>query len=121
MLLDFINLKNGEGAVYLRLYGQITAAVKSGIIKQGEKLPSIREAAAQLNVSRTTVENAYLKLCIEGTAESLPQRGYFIRGIKRFSVSDTSDIKEKTVKYDFSGRSIDVGAADTEIWKKNRA
>ena len=36
MLLDFINLKNGEGAVYLRLYGQITAAVKSGIIKQGE-------------------------------------------------------------------------------------
>lgn len=118
MLLDFINLKNGEGAVYLRLYGQITAAVKSGIIKQGEKLPSIREAAAQLNVSRTTVENAYLKLCIEGTAESLPQRGYFIRGIKRFSVSDTSDIKEKTVKYDFSGRSIDVGAADTEIWKK---
>lgn len=118
MLLDFINIKNGEGAVYLRLYGQITAAVKSGIIKQGEKLPSIREAAAQLNLSRTTVENAYLKLCIEGTAESLPQRGYFIRGIKRFSVSDTSDIKEKTVKYDFSGRSIDVGAADTEIWKK---
>ena len=118
MLLDFINLKNGEGAVYLRLYGQITAAVKSGIIKQGEKLPSIREAAAQLNLSRTTVENAYLKLCIEGTAESLPQRGYYIRGIKRFSVSDTSDIKEKTAKYDFSGRNIDVGAADTEIWKK---
>ena len=74
MLFDFINLKSGNGAMYKRLYEQITAAVESGIIKTGEKLPSIREAATQLNVSRTTVENAYLKLCIEGTAESSPQR-----------------------------------------------
>ena len=103
MLLDFINLKNGEGAVYLRLYGQITAAVKSGIIKQGEKLPSIREAAAQLNVSRTTVENAYLKLCIEGTAESLPQRGYFIRGISVFLFLILPILRKKRLNTIFRG------------------
>ena len=83
MLLDFINLKNGSGAMYLRLYSQINSAVLNGSVKKGERLPSIREAAAQLSISRTTVENAYIKLCIEGVAESSPQRGYFICGAAR--------------------------------------
>ena len=81
MLLDFIDLQSGTGAMYKRLYGAVYAAILSGVIKDGERLPSIREAAAQLSVSRTTVENAYLRLCMEGLAESLPQRGYFIRGV----------------------------------------
>ncbi len=76
MLLDFVDLSSGSGAVYQRLYEQIAAAAYSGIMKKGERLPSIREAAAQLGVSRTTVESAYLKLCIEGMAESSPYRGY---------------------------------------------
>ena len=118
MLLDFVDLKNGEGAAYMRLYRQIITAVERGVVKYGEKLPSIREAAVLLNVSRTTVENAYLKLCVEGIAESLPQRGYFIRGIKRFSQAKVAPLPEKAIKYDFSGRSIDVSAADTEVWKK---
>ena len=79
MLLDFIDLKNGSGAVYRRLYEALHTAIVNGVIKNGERLPSIREAAEQLSVSRTTVESAYLKLCIEGLAEGLPQRGYFIR------------------------------------------
>ena len=50
MLLNFINLKSGSGAMYLRLYSQINAAVQNGSVKKGERLPSIREAAAQLGV-----------------------------------------------------------------------
>lgn len=78
MLLDFIDLSSGDGAVYQRLYEQLSAAAYGGIIKKGERLPSIREAASQLGVSRTTVESAYLKLCIEGIAESSPYRGYYV-------------------------------------------
>ena len=66
MLLDFIDLQSGTGAMYKRLYGAVYAAILSGVIKDGERLPSIREAAAQLSVSRTTVENAYLRLCMAG-------------------------------------------------------
>lgn len=119
MLLDFINLKNGSGAIYLRLYSQINAAVLNGSVKKGERLPSIREAAAQLNISRTTVENAYIKLCIEGVAESSPQRGYFICGTAR-QLQKTAELpkSESIVLYDFSGRSIDSSAADISFWKK---
>ncbi len=119
MLFDFINLKSGNGAMYKRLYEQITAAVESGIIKTGEKLPSIREAATQLNVSRTTVENAYLKLCIEGAAESSPQRGYYIcESVRHKHVAVIKPAESEPVLYDFSGRKIDASAADTEEWKK---
>ena len=119
MLLDFIDLKKGNGAVYMELYNQINSAIESGVIKKGEKMPSIREAASQLLVSRTTVENAYLRLCIEGTAESLPQRGYYIRqGEKRFTAKPEKTPDKQRCRYDFSGRSIDITAAETEFWQK---
>ena len=119
MLLDFINLKNGSGAMYYRLYSQINTAVENGSIKKGERLPSIREASAQLNISRTTVENAYIKLCIEGVAESYPQRGYFICGAAK-KTEKTAEMpkSENNFLYDFSGRSIDSAAADISFWKK---
>lgn len=119
MLLDFVNLKNGSGAMYLRLYSQINAAVMSGGVKKGERLPSIREAAAQLSISRTTVENAYIRLCIEGVAESSPQRGYFICGTARpENKAAQTQKKDNNILYDFSGRSIDSAAADISFWKK---
>lgn len=119
MLFDFINLKSGSGAMYLRLYEQITAAVERGAIKKGERLPSIREAAAQTGVSRTTVESAYIKLCIEGIAESSPQRGYFICGSAKPAQRKAEEKRcEPPFLYDFSGRKIDSAAADISFWKK---
>lgn len=121
MLLDFIELDlNQKGELYNTLYSKIKDAVLCGAIKKGEKLPSVREAAMQLGISRTTVENAYDKLCIEGIAESFPQKGYFITDYKN-NKKDFSKItvtKAENIKYDFSGRSIDTLLADTEVWKK---
>lgn len=121
MLLDFITIDRSEkGELYHGLYEKLKAAVFSGAIKKGERLPSIRQAAEQLGVSRTTVENAYMRLCIEGIAESLPQRGYFITG-NTLKVSAEENIElpeEKSFRYDFSSRKIDTASADTEIWKR---
>ena len=73
-----------------------------------------------MGISRTTVENAYDKLCIEGIAESVPQKGYFITDFKKFgrNTLEFENEKEEIIKYDFSGRSIDTYLADTENWKK---
>lgn len=119
MVLDFLKIKNEKKNTYISIYEGIKQAVEMGVIKTGEKLPSIREAAAQLGVSRTTIENAYIKLCMEGTAESFPQRGYYICSVS--NVGFKNDLKKSylnTVKYDFSGKSIDKSAADTNLWKK---
>jgi len=119
MLLDFISLGNDE-VLYKSLYKEIKGAVECGVIKKGEKLPSVREAATELQVSRTTVENAYAQLCLVGIAESIPQKGYFITGeIKRNeSKKAFSDNVNKEILYDFSSRRIDTKYADTKNWKK---
>ena len=120
MLLDFADISSTtKGKLYSELYTQIKTAVAKGVLKKGERLPSVREAASQLCVSRTTVENAYTRLCIEGIAESLPQRGYFIIGIpKTHSKVTPKTVVKSEIKYDFSSRLVDPDASDTELWKK---
>ncbi len=118
MIIDFINLTAGEGPLYLRLYDSVRKAAECGAVKGGERLPSVREASARLGVSRTTVEGAYLKLCIEGIAESRPQRGYFICDAPRQLNAAEGHTAENKIRYDFSGKKIDAAAADTELWKK---
>ena len=49
--------------------------------------------------SRTTVENAYTRLCIEGIAESVPQRGYFITGNKSFEQKKIKKVLAKEEKF----------------------
>ncbi len=120
MLLDFINFSaQPRKATYLCLYEQIKKAVESGVIKKEERLPSIREAAAQLGISRTTVENAYIRLCVTGIAESRPQRGYYILSEqKTHEMPMPEKPKEEMIRYDLTARKIDVHAADTNLWKK---
>lgn len=118
MLLDFIQL-NDRKDLYINLYKGIKEAINKKIIKKGERLPSIREAATQLNVSRTTVENAYYNLCIEGIVESEPQRGYFVsNGYTPIKRIQSKSIETPKFKYDFSSRNIDTKYADTKNWKK---
>lgn len=120
MLLNFaeLDLKN-KGELYHSLYKCIREATINSDIKKGEKLPSIREAASQLGVSRTTVENAYMQLCIEGFAESRPQRGYYITGNKgKTNITPIKEKKEKNIEYDFSSRSVDTSVSDTLLWKR---
>ena len=121
MILEFIksDLKT-ENNLYKTIYSKIKLAVKVGTIKKGEKLPSVREAAKQLNVSRTTVENAYARLCIEGIAESRPQKGYYIISDENIPENRYiyNDNEEYNILYDLASRRIDTTAADTETWRK---
>lgn len=120
MIFDFAELEmKNRGELYFTLYCKIKEASQCGVLKKGEKLPSVREAAKQLGVSRTTVENAYTRLCIEGIAESRPQRGYFITGNKAAVLKNIEPEKSQdNTEFDFSSRNVDTLAVDTELWKR---
>lgn len=121
MLLSFAEFDSvPKGKLYQSLFNAIKDAVERGAIKPGEKLPSVRETAALLHISRTTVENAYTKLCIEGIAESFPQRGYYLIGLPQKSEPVQTPVSEdeKPVRFDFSGLRTDAAFSDTLLWKK---
>ncbi len=120
MLLKFADLTlTNKGSLYSDLYKHIKEGIEEGKLKKGEKLPSVREASRELGVSRTTVENAYTRLCIEGFCEALPQKGYFITGSpKKGQPIFTKPRKNPKILYDFSSKTVDAAASDTDLWKR---
>ena len=66
----------GDVPLYEQLYRHIAAAIQSGHIAPGEKLPSKRQLCAALGVSMSTVEAAYSLLTAEGYVLARPRSGY---------------------------------------------
>ena len=56
----------GSDCLYIYLYKCIKNDIIQRILKAGEKLPSKRNLARNLNISVITVENAYEQLIAEG-------------------------------------------------------
>ena len=74
-------LDNQEIPRYLRVYNYYKELILSGKLAPETKLPSIRKGAIQLQISRTTMESAYLLLAAEGYIISRPQSGYYVTDI----------------------------------------
>ena len=67
-----------DAPLYQALYAHMRAAILSGELKDGMKLPSTRALADELNISRNTVLNAYRQLLAEGYLESREGSGTFV-------------------------------------------
>ena len=52
--------------LYLQIEEALRRAILSGVFADGDKLPSTRTLAAELSVSRLTVDNAYAELAAKG-------------------------------------------------------
>ena len=72
----------GSDSIYEFLYKCIKNDILSGKIKPGEKLPSKRTFAKNLNVSVITIEGAYEMLMAEGYIYSVPKKGFYVENVK---------------------------------------
>ena len=81
-------LKKSPGVpLYEALYRHILGDILSGNLKPGEKLPSKRALAENLEVSKITVEGAYNQLLSEGYITSREKVGYFVEAVERQAVT----------------------------------
>ena len=79
-------LKKAPGVpLYEALYRHIRADILSGVLTPGEKLPSKRALAANLEVSKITVEAAYDQLVAEGYICAKEKVGYFVEAVEHRS------------------------------------
>lgn len=65
-------------AVYEQIVQQVERYVLSGVLKEGEKMPSTRNMALTLNVNPNTVQRAYMELERNGVIVTAPGRGAFV-------------------------------------------
>ncbi len=125
-----ISLEHESGVpMYLQIYHYFVDEIRQGNIAQNEKLPSGRELAQDLGISRNTVHMAYEQLELEGYIEAKPKRGYFVCGIEEPEsgkqmkplppyLPDASVNCEKEYQIDFSPFGIDIQHAPYNRWKK---
>ncbi|WP_149086556.1 PLP-dependent aminotransferase family protein [Pseudomonas prosekii] len=53
-------------ALYRQIYMRFRASIAEGLLKPGDRVPSIRALASELNLARGTIESAYQLLISEG-------------------------------------------------------
>lgn len=63
--------------LYEQIYEYLKREMQAGTIMPGERLPSTRSLSRFLQVSRSTVDQAYAQLLAEGYLESVPCKGYY--------------------------------------------
>ena len=69
---------SGKRDVYLEIAERYEKYITLGVIKPGEKLPSVRTAATELRVNPNTVQRAYTLLEERGFIRSMPKKGAFV-------------------------------------------
>ncbi|MCL2717402.1 MAG: PLP-dependent aminotransferase family protein [Lachnospiraceae bacterium] len=69
---------NDKTTLYEQLYHRIRTDIESGFLGQNEKLPSKRKLAKHLQISISTVQNAYEQLLAEGYIISKEKKGYYV-------------------------------------------
>ncbi len=65
--------------LYRQLIDQVTAELASGRLRPGDLLPSVRDAAAQLQINPMTVSKAYSRLEALAVVELVRGRGMRVR------------------------------------------
>jgi DNA-binding transcriptional regulator YhcF (GntR family) len=66
-------------SIYDQLRNQVRELIATGVLREGEMLPSLRQLAEDLGVHFNTVARAYRQLRDEGVLVIGPGRGVFVR------------------------------------------
>ena len=96
IVLDPDNKKH----LYEQIYDHIKKEIREGKLRYGERLPSARLLAQQLQISRSTVDLAYGQLVSEGYLEAKPCQGYFVSHVEELYhiIHETDGTKEAEQK-----------------------
>ena len=67
--------------IYVQIMDALRQQIASGVLRQEEKLPSVRELAASLSINPNTLQRAYRQLEMESWIATVPGKGCFVCGI----------------------------------------
>ena len=98
----------GKRDVYIEVAERYEKYIRIGVLRDGDKLPSVRVAANELGVNPNTVQKAYTLLEEQGLICSLPKKGAFVtytgeatqENDRRTEIYKAlSELKEKGIEY----------------------
>lgn len=112
--------------LYEQIYSFIKNEIQNKNLAYKDRLPSSRSLAANLQLSRNTVDLAYAQLVSEGYIESVPKSGYYVCRIGNLArITDGENPPEPggvsfspSYRYDFNPFGIDTASFPYSVWRK---
>lgn len=108
-----------------RLYLTVCRYYQELILNQklpaGSKMPSLRNCARELSLSRTTIENAYFQLAADGYIAPKAQSGYYVTDIashRTDSRPSLPDRENEGCRYDFASSGVDRESFRFDLWQR---
>ena len=100
--------------MYRQVANQVKEAIARGDVSAGERLPSIREMARDLNISVITVKRAYLDLESEGYLRTRAGLGTFVADVNLGNLRDAKldDIRKELRTMLETGKRFRISPAD---------
>ena len=78
--------------IYVQISDGIRDQISGNILPVGEKLPSVRELAAELSINPNTIQRSYRQLEAEGWIVTIPGKGCFVSGIPQYALDKHDDL-----------------------------
>lgn len=124
-MINTIFTFNDHSPKYKQIYEKFKSFIEQGDLLANEQLPSIRQLADSLQVSRNTTLMAYEQLAAEGYIRGEGRKGYFVNEIEPhfFQEPFTPTHKKHTetkapVKIDFRAGAVDQTHFPLKIWRR---
>jgi DNA-binding transcriptional MocR family regulator len=78
--------------LYAEIANGIAAQITNGILKTGDKLPSVRMLCREYSISMNTAKRVFLELEAQSMVDSKPQSGYYVSSIlhKKLPLAEVS-------------------------------
>ena len=74
ILLDYRDVR----PIYAQIIDGVKEQITAGILRTGDKLPSVRELASELAINPNTIQRSYRSLEAEGWIVTVPGKGCFV-------------------------------------------
>lgn len=114
-MIDF-RLDRGSGvATYLQLVHQVKQALRLGVLRAGDRLPTAREVVEKLAINPNTVLKAYRELEREGLVTARPGLGTFVqRSLGGASMTEHARLRAELARVVREGRAAGLDDEDLE-------
>jgi len=113
-----IELDNSQ-PIYIQIKNYFRTMIAKGMLQKGERLPSTRELASALKVSRNTIIAAYESLVDDGFINIIEGKGAFVADVNVSTNTGWSiDWTARINRYAFEARELDIVKHEAS-WGKN--
>lgn len=107
--------------IYIQLKEQIKKAVATGLLVEGEQMPSVRELALKLTINPNTVAKVYQELERDGVVQTARGLGSFVAKRQREYGSEQAaslDMALEKLMVEAYQLSVDAETLNTQFIKK---